>query len=259
MIEDNSLEIVQEEPTSVEESVSPATTEVKETVVAPEPLTAEKVQEMIEAATIKAVAEAKELGKKELQSAQDRNKAELARARRRAEEAENTLGAARTHIQGIDPEIAKDVELLELRARERSRTTSEHEETTSRQQETQAKAIQDALAAHLETLGIDRKDERLDWADDATDYASGRARFDASVAKIILEEKKTTESSFEKRLKELEAKVAGDSTEANSVETTTPIGVVAGSDKDFVKKFANYELPATKGNVERYNKIVNKE
>jgi len=52
-----------------------------------------------------------------------------------------------------------------------------------------------------------------------------------------------------KRLKKLEV-------EANSVETTTSPGVVAGSDAEFVKRFASGELPLTKGNVERYQKIT---
>jgi len=261
MVEDNTQEVVQNtEQTSETETASPSEpTEPKEPVETPPALTPElerRVQELIAKETAKAVQEAKELGKRELQSAQDRNKAELAKAQRRAELAEKTLGAARTHIQNIDPEVAKEMELAELREREKGRLTQEQQEALAKEQEAQARAIQESLANHLKTLGIDPKDPRLDWADDSTDYVEGRARFDASVAKIVQEEKETIQSSFEKRLKDLEAKIAERETEANSVNTSTPQGVVEGSDEDFVKKFANYEIPDTKENRARYQKIL---
>ena len=249
------LDDVQQEQVSVEKPVSPAE-EVKETTTA-QALTEERVQELIAQATIKAVEVAKEAGKRELQSAQDRNKAELARMEKRARTAESTLTAARTQVQNIDPEVAKEMELAELRAEKQARTTEEQQDVLSQQQSSQAKAVQESLNAYLGELKIDPKDARLDWADDAKDYISGRTRFDASVAKIITEERQTVEGSLAERLKALEAKIIAGETEANSVNTAASVGVTEGSDEDFVKKFASYEIPMTKANVDRYNKIQN--
>jgi len=246
---------VQQEQVSTTELVSPAE-EVKETTPA-QALTEERVQELIAQATIKAVEEAKEAGKRELQSAQDRNKAELARMERRAKTAETTLTAARTQVQSIDPEVAKEMELAELRAEKQARTTEEQQDILSQQQSSQAKEVQESLNAYLGELKIDPKDARLDWADDAKDYISGRTRFDASVAKIITEERQAVEGSLAERLKALEAKITAGEIEANSVNTAASVGVVEGSDEDFVKKFASYEIPYNKANVDRYNKIQN--
>jgi len=259
MIED-SQEIVQPtEPVSPVEPVSP------EVVAPPEPspeekmaaLIEQKVSEAIAEATAQAVAKAKELGRRELQSQQDHNRAEVETAIRRAKIAESTSNVARQRLQESDPEAAKEIELSELRMREANRAAFDQGEAQRRQQETLGVALQNSLTAHLETLGIDPKDKRIDWAVDSSDYVQGRSRFDASVAKIVKEERQTMQNSLETRLKDLEAKLSQVNIEANSVLTTTPPGVVAGSDAEFVNKFGSGEIPLTKENVERYNKIVN--
>ena len=243
------------EPVSKVEPVSPEGVTTP-TVAAPQALTEERVQEMIAEATAKAVAAAKELGRRELQSQQDRNRAEVEVAVRRAKLAEDTSKTARQRIQELDPDAAKDLELSELRAREVNRVAVEQETAQRQQQEIQGKALQDSLHAHLEALGIDPKDKRIDWAADISDYVQGRNRFDASLVKIIKEERQTMQNSLEKRLKDLEAKVSKVSTEANSVDTTISPGVVAGSDAEFLKKFGAGELELNKANVERYRKLV---
>jgi hypothetical protein len=64
---------------------------------------------------------------------------------------------------------------------------------------------------------------------------------------------------LEKRLKDEDKKKADEEKkEANSVETTTSQGEVARmSDGDFYKKFAAGDLPMTKANKERAEKILN--
>lgn len=250
------LDDVQEEQTSTEETASKETTETK-AVEAQPALTKEEVQQMIAEATGRAVTEAKEAGKRELQSAQDRNKAELARMERRATTAEGTLAAARTQAQSIDPEVAKEMELAELRAREQARVAGEQEDRLTQAQEAQVRATRESIDSFLTELKIDLKDPRLNWGNEQDNMVSGRAKLDASVAKILLKEKQTTEGSFEKRLKDLEAKIRGEEQTANSVNTAASTGAVAGSDEDFIKKFASYEIPMSKENIARYNKIQN--
>ncbi len=248
-------ETVTQELVSTEEQV-PKDGEKALQEAEPQALTEEKVQQMIVDATNKAVTEARELGKRELQSAQDRNKAELARAERRTSVAEDSLSAAQTHLQGLDSDAAKEVELATLRAREQGRLSQDQEEGIRQQQEVDGKALQESLHAHLKSLDIDPADSRIDWASDSSNYVQGRARFDESVSKIVKENQLNVQSGLEKRLNDLESKVGRVNVEANSVETTTSTGVVAGSDAEFIKKFGASELPINKANVDRYNKIL---
>lgn len=255
MAEDNKP-VVPVEPAPPVEPVSTPTTPVVE----PTPLTTEqeaKVTQMIADATAKAVTEAKDLGKRELQSSQDKNRAEVAKAERRARLAEGTLGATHTQLQTLDPEAAKEMELAQLRAEKAGRLTLDQEATLAQQQEVQGKALQDSLTAHLAALGIDPNDKRIDWAGDSANYVQGRSRFDVSVAQIVKEDKQTMQTGLEKRLKDLETKMTASGIEANSVSTAASPGVVAGSDAEFMKKFGAGELPTSKENLERVAKIQN--
>lgn len=251
MTEDNENVVQNEEQTS-QESASTGTGEAQ----AQQPLTAEAIQEMIDKAVLKATEQAKETGRRELQRQQDRNKAVLEREQRRSQSTEGLLRDIRTRYQEIDPEVAKDLELEELRAREKSRTSLEQEEEQRRQQEAAIQVLQTSLVDYLKSLDIDPEDKRIDWADDAKDYVTGRSRFDASVVKIIKENQKTMQDGFEKRLKTLEDKLKEGETEANSVETETSPGVVSGSDAEFMQNFGSGKLPMTKENIARYEKIV---
>ena len=247
-------EVVSQEPVSTEEPVSPPAEPVKPA----EALTEERVQQLIAEATARAVESGKQFGRRELQSQQDRNAAEVARASRRAQVTENTLGAVRSHLQSYDPEVAKEMELAELRAERQGRMSLEQEERLQQQQEVDGKALQESLYAHLETLGIDAGDTRIDWAEDSNNYTQGRSRFDASVAKIVKEEKQTMQSGLEQRLRDLEARINQANIDVNSVEATTSGGVVAGSDAEFMNKFGAGDLPASKENIARYEKIKEK-
>ncbi len=256
MAEDGDQVVQSQEPVS-QEQVQPKPAETKP---AEQPLTAEAIQKMIEEATTKAVAAAKDIGRRELQSEQDRNRAEALRAQRRAQLAESTLGAARIHLQGVDPEAAKELELAELRAKEQGRTVQEQEEAAAEQQKQFHQQFNSNLNQFITGLGVDPTDKRIDWAGDAPNYLVAQQRILESVSKIQKENIQTMQTGLEKRLKDLEAKVGKvaeeANIEANSVSTTTSLGVVAGSDAEFVKKFGNGELPMSKANVDRYNKII---
>jgi len=186
-------EIVQQEPASTTEPVSPDAQTTEPVVTAPQPLTEAKVAQMITEATAKAVKEAKELGKRELQSAQDRNRVELTKASRRAQIAETVLGTAR---QGLDPEVAKELELAEYRAKEQGRVTVEQEEELARQQTEFHEKFQTNLNQFITNLGVDPKDERIDWAADAKDYLEAQQRILASAALIQKENIRKSNFTF---------------------------------------------------------------
>ncbi len=251
MVMDNNVVQVQETASNQEQASEQQAAEAKAAEQAA--LTEEKVRQMIAEATAKAVVEAKEIGKRELQAAQDRNKAEMAKEQRRAQIAESALGAARTQI--TDPDIANQLELAALRAKEQGRMTLEQEEAMVRQQQEFHQQFQGNLTQFITGLGVDPKDNRIDWATDAPNYLDAQRRVLESVSKIQKENIQAMQSGMEKRLKDLESKVSQVNVEANSVETTTSAGVVAGSDAEFIKKFGAGDLPMTKANVDRYNKI----
>ena len=167
--------------------------------------------------------------------------------------AETSSGAMKKQLQSLDPEMAKDVELAEFRAKETARTTQDQEKVLRQQQET----VVTLLQTHLQTLEIDPKDPRIDWAMDTNSVVEGRSRFDASVARIVNENKQTAASGFEQRLKDLEAKIGQANIEANSVATTPSPGVVAGSDAEFLRLFgAGTIVQSEESDRERYNKII---
>ena len=250
-------EVVQQEQVSQEPvSTTTKTPEKVEVKVEPQPLTEQKVADMIAEATAKAVREAKELGKRELQSQQDRNKAELARLERRAQLSEGQSSAALTHLRSTNPEVAKEFELAQLRAERDGRTTLEQEEGLAKQQAEFHEKFHTNLNQFITNLGVDPKDKRIDWAEDSQDYLEAQQRILASAAVIQKENIQTIQSSLETRLKALEAKAREETNEANSVETTTSQGVVAGSDAEFVKNFAEDKIPMTKANVARYQKLL---
>ena len=204
------------------------TTQEPPKMVEPQPdeklavLVAQKVTEEV----AKAVAQAKEFGRRELQSEQDRNKAEAARLERRAKLSEDTLGAVRTRLQTADPEVAKEMELEELRARERGRMTLEQEEALKRQQEEFFSDFYASQNQFVTDLGIDPKDARIDWGVDALTPMEAQKRIHASVAKIQRENIKAIEGSLDVKIKEAEARIKKDLgyTEANSVSTAASVG-----------------------------------
>lgn len=223
--------------------------------VVPQPLTSEQIQQMIATAVTRAVEEGKQLGRRELQSVQDRNKAEAIRSRTRAEVAERTLGAVRTHLQGVDPDVAKEMELAELRERERTRQSQDQTEEGRRAQEEFLQTFYANLNQHITGLGVDPKDPKIDWGAETMTPLEIQRRVLDSAAKIQKESQQTIVTGFEKRLRDLEAKQNQANVEANSVSTAASAGVVVGSDAEFIKKLGSGELPLNKANQERYNKI----
>ena len=246
----DSTEVQNTEQVSEEEQVSPPT----ETIVEPSP--EEKIATLIERKVAEELAKVTESSRREIQSAKDKATAEVEAAHRRAKFAEDTITKTRAHMQDVDPDVAKEMELSELRAREQGRLTMEQEEAARRQQEEFRGQFFSGLTQFVTGLGVDPKDQRIDWAENSKDYLEAQRRVLDSVMKIQKANTQTLQDGFNKRLKDLEAKFGQVNEEVNSVSTTTSQGVVAGSDAEFVKKFGSGELEMTKANVERYNKIT---
>ncbi len=168
--------------------------------------------------------------KRDIQSAKDKSIAEVQRAKAaelQARIAEERLARIKAGVAKESPDLAKDIELDDYRAKEEVAKRLSFEETHSRQLAENAQRVRENLESYLDDKGIDRKDPRVDWGDGVTDYATGYGRFLKSVAKIEKEVTAKKEADLRKVIEEdLKAKNAKESKELRiesvDVPGTTP-------------------------------------
>jgi len=256
-------EKVVKEPVSIEEPVSTTKSpeEVEEKVES-QPLTEERVQQLIAEATQKATQEAiemgKSLGKREMQAIKDR---EVAQVKRQADILERRAKAYETGFSDLDEDSRARLETRKLQSENEYFKIREQEEEARRQQEVYFERLNQSLKNEVTSMGIDPSDSRIDYATDAGDYFEGRKRFTDSLAKIVRAEKesleKTTLQKAEERFKELEVAFRKEHG-LDLQDTTTSAGVVNQSDADFMAAWGAYELPDNKENRARYEEIKKK-
>ena len=233
------------QPETVQEGTESTTEEKPQEI---QPLTEERIQQLI--------AEETEKVRRQLQSDKDRAIAEVRReAEKRVRLAEGRAGAYETSFDGLDEDTRKDAELAMLRSERKSTQELAQEEAQRRNQEEYAQRLQSSLAEHVKSLGITQEDKRIDWATDAPDYLTGRSRFDASIAKILQADRKTTEDKQKQDFKDLESKLRKD-LGLDTVEPSAGAGVGRTSDNDFLDKYGKGELPDSKENRDRAIKLM---
>ncbi len=241
MVEDNQVVV---QPGAVPTEGTPSLEVVTPAVVTPPtPSPEEILNQKIAEAVSKALVVETEKSRREIQSAKDKAMAEVQTAQRRARLAESTLGATREHIKTLDPEVAKEMELTELRAREQNRLTVEQEEAVKQQQEAYQQALHASLINHLSSLGIAPTDPRVNWGDATDDFLSGRQKFDASVASIIKENAKASEASLDAKIKEAEKRIRkalGAEEDVNSVSTQMSGGISGKGIPTDMNKFRDW-------------------
>jgi len=246
-------QVASPEQVSKTEPVSETPVSKEEQVTTPLPPEIEtRLQQMIAEATQKAVDDAKALGRKELQSQQDRNRAELDRERKRAKFAEKQVTDIESSFGELDEDTRLKMELAKYKSRDKSIQEITQEEEVRKNQEAYTQRLNDTLVDHLKTLGIDPEDKRVDWAKDASDYLSGRSRFDASVAKILKDERTGLEKKLmteaEVRFKKLEIDFRKEHG-LDSVDTTTGSGIEG--DDAFRKRMVDPDYVTTKEDLKR--------
>mgnify|MGYP001590950775 CR=1 FL=1 len=233
----------------------PLSTDTAVSVEPPKAPSADEIlNQKIAEAVAKAVTAETERARREIQSTKDKARAEVESAQRRAKLHEDTLGAVRSRLQTADPEVAKELELAELRAKDQARGTFEQEEAQRQAQDAFLSDFYAAQTQFVESLGIDPKDKRIDWAGDASSPLEALKRIQTSVAGIQKETIQTLRG-LEKRLQDFDKQQKTANIEANSVTTAAPAGA-AGSDAEFMKRFASGEIPLTAVNVKRCNEIL---
>ena len=229
--------------------------EVKPPEVQAQPITEERLQQLL--------AQQAETLKRSLQSEKDKAVAEVRREADKALRRERLeKDAIKSSLKGYDADSGKSpaeaLELAELRARDQSHQASDVEERQRRELETYSVQLKQSLKDHLKEVGIDEADKRIDWAEDAQDFLSGRGRFDKSVAQIL----KGNQTKAQEVMKTtLEAEVSKIRKELglDKVNTVNSPSVGSDADKDFLSKFGSGELPMTKENVARYEKLRDKD
>lgn len=212
------------------------TAKTEPTVVDPaksSPTPDEIINQKIAEAVKVALASETEKSRRELQSVKDKSIAEVVAAQRRAKIAETQNGAIQKHLQTLDPDTAKELELAQFRAEREGRLSVEQEDAVKFQKAEFNTQFYNDLNQFVQNIGVNPTDSRIDWAGDATtsgDYLSAQKRVLDSVAKIQKENAKTLEMSIEAKIKESEKRIKKDLgvDEVNSV-TTQMAGGVSGS------------------------------
>ena len=254
--------VVQAEPVSGKEPVSGEEPKVEEPKAeepkAEEPkggepkteLTEERVQQLVAEVTTRAVAEAKEAGRRTLQSEQDRNR----NVERRARLAESRVSAYETSFKGLDEDTQKDIELAKLREQDKYYQSTTQEETQRQQEAAYYQRMNDSLSEEVKSWGVEPNDKRIDYASDAPDYFTGRKRFSDSLQKIIRDDQKKTEEKQTADFKNLESKLRKD-LGLDSVDTTAGGGGGSDSDAEFKKGLGDGSIALNKETMARAKKL----
>ena len=242
-------EKVEQEPVSTEEQVSQEAEKVEATTE--QPLTEERVLQLI----AKRESQAREAGRREMQGIKDR---EVAEVKRRADLAERR---SNYDFSNLDEDTRSQLEFQRMRGENEYYKGREQEEEGRRQQEAYFASLENLKSEHLKRYKIDPSDSRIDLGNSQDDFISGWNKFDASVNRIVESERekleKTAVEKAEERFKQLEADFRKEHG-LDSQDTTSATGVVNQSDADFMAGWGAYELPDTKENRERYEKIKQK-
>ncbi len=244
---------VQEEKSSTEETTSEETKAETKEESKEQPFSGEqeaRIQQMVAQASAEATKQAVEAGRRQLQSEQDRNRNVESRVRF----AEGKANALETSFKGLDEETQKDIELAKYREMDKYYQSSAQEESQKQQETDFWGRINNQVLTNLDNLGIPRDDKRLDWGEGSRDLPEARARLDASVAKIIGENKKVAEDKMKDDFKTLESNLRKD-LNLDSVDTTAGGGGGDNSDADFKKGIGDGSLPLNKTNMARAKKL----
>ena len=214
-----------------------------------QPLDAE-VETRIKDAIATATKEATEVARREIQSYKDKARAEVESAQRKTKYSETLASGLRTSFGAVDPEQAK---LAAAQAELAARQQADWEEKQIQARERFDQDFRTNLTQTIASLGVDPNDSKIDWAEDAPgDYLAKQRRTLESVSKIAKENAKSEKDKFEQRIKDIESKLGE---EANSVDTGAS-GGASGSDKDFLAKWNDGDVPATKENLARAQKLI---
>ena len=248
------------------ETVVPAKTEVAQTTAvvpeqaqvpapvaeAPAPPTytasevAKMVQEAADKAAEKAAAMAHEIGRRNLQSQQDRNRGETLRQQRINQNLAARLKGTPYEQEAAAATLEAKVQTYEEEDLQRVRT----------EQEQQARnEFYGIMTDALKGMGVDTNDKSIDWAYDATDAKTAQKRILASAATA---QKTTLTAKLKADLKkEIRAEIEKE-LGINSISAETPSGGTIGNGIPRAKKsFEKWYLGLSDAEAKRREKEIN--
>jgi len=233
-------------------SPTPASAPIQEQVKQEAPLTVEALQKIL--------ADERETSRRLIQSEKDRALAEVQRARnetaqhaQRARTAEGSLQKVKQRFEE-DPDTQEKVRLAELEAKEQF--NAEQQQGWEKQQQAQAveRQFYEDMGESLKTLGVNLNDKRIDWAAGVPDYRQRMMKIMASASTILRQDtqgkEKKTEQGWKEEIAQLRKDLGIDRTGESSGQKPT------NSDKEFLKKWGDGDIPATKTNMDRANKLL---
>jgi len=217
----------------------------------PQPLSPE-LEEKIKQVVAEATATATEAARREIQSLKDKARAEVETAQARAALAEGTLAGVEAET---DPQA---LELAKLRAKDKVYAQRDVLSVRRQQAETFDKNFRENMNQFVTSMGVDPANKGIDWGENSKDYLEKQRRILASVTKIQKEnqdkDRKVLEDNLTQQQKDFETKIRKD-LGLDSEETSVSAGA-SGTDADFLDKFGKGELPYTKENKERAQKLL---
>lgn len=190
------------------------------------------------------------------QSSRDISRTEIEKAKQDADYYRRLALGYDTEFGQEDPDKA---ESIKTKARLAAMEAQQAAGQRSQQAQAAVASFENTMTSYVSDLGLNP--DEIDWGKDVPTNSPGyfqirQQKILSSAAKAQKEAAKTKESAMEKRLKVLEAKLGED---ANSVDAAASEGAGSGtSDEKFLEQWNIGVLPATKENVARVQKLINK-
>jgi hypothetical protein len=241
-------------PDEQPQAVTPETAPTETAVTPPPPAEPTMKQTEVQRLLADTEARAREVGRREMQAEKDREGAAFVRAQRRLEA---QLAAAQQSFSKLDPEAQKELELEQYRHRDVTQAQLDAEDYQQQQAAAQQQTVNATvnqfyydLTEDAKELGVSPTDKRLNWGSQNEPLTTRNRKFHKSLNAAHKED-------LDKQVKDrinAERKALG----LESVDNT-PNTSATGTRADFLRKFANGDLPLTKTNIDRYNKFQNEE
>lgn len=243
-------QIVENDGASTEEQASQVEEKPEETPQ-PQPFDENRMRQIAE----EAAAQAYERGRREMQSIKD---SEVARARYEAQQASRRADALLAQTRQTDPDLHEKLQNTDLRSRVASYEQQQRDEIERQNAIAVIKDFENDMVDLIESFGLKANDGRINWGDSNSMSLSQRLKVIKESAKQAYKEdfdakKAEAEKQTEAQKKKKEREESG-----VDEHDISPGGSGGDSDEEFQRRFNLGEIPYTKANMERINKILSK-
>jgi len=245
MTEDESVQT----PEPVEVATGEPEGETPKVETEEKPLTLSQVQEMISSAQEEARKHFQSIADRDIKAARSESKKE----KRAREDAEAQLRVFQ-EMASRDPKMASQMKY----AKQAAKASAYDLRQSIDQAEQDKKEYIRANSEILENAGIAIDDKDIDWGLDEATPVEAQAKFNKSYIKKVAAMKKASDAAIKQQIKD-EIANARKNAGLDSVDTTQGGGSGNVDDAEWLVKYGNGEVPFTQENLDRANKIMDKE